>query len=172
MRTHASISIDNAMADGQAAFSLTMPDQRPDLDALYVIYRASMYEAINNARGQPWNDGRERRQFIETVNPDTVALIEIDGTIAGFIDLRSEDGALMVHTLVLHAEHQSKGVGTAVMQAIRTMADDKGCPVKLFVLKANHGAKRFYRRLGFEAISSTAYHDQMIYRGQGDRRQA
>ena len=73
----------------------------------------------------------------------------------------------MVHTLVLHADYQSQGVGTAVMQAIRTMADERGCPVKLFVLKANRGAKRFYQRMGFRAIGSTVYHDQMIYEGHG-----
>jgi GNAT superfamily N-acetyltransferase len=155
------------MSYGQAAFSLTRPEQRLDLDALYVIYRASMYDAINSAREEPWNDGRERQQFIATVNPDTVALIEVAGTIAGFIDLRSEDGALMVHTLVLHADYQSQGVGTAVMQAIRTMADERRCPVKLFVLKANRGARRFYQRMGFRAIGSTVYHDQMIYEGHG-----
>jgi len=148
------------------ALSVTKPQRPIDLDALYVIYRASMYHSTNKARGKPWNDRRERRQFIEQVNPDTVALIEVDGAIAGFIDLRSEDGALIVHTLVLHSEHQSKGIGTAVMQGICRMADKQGCQVKLFVLKANKGAKRFYQRLGFEVASSSIYHDHMIYGGE------
>jgi ribosomal protein S18 acetylase RimI-like enzyme len=148
------------------ALSLTKPQRPIDLDALYVIYRASMYHSTNKARGKPWNDRRERRQFIEQVNPDTVALIEVDGAIAGFIDLRSEDGALIVHTLVLHSQHQSKGIGTAVMQGICNMADKKGCQIKLFVLRANSGAKRFYRRLGFKVASSSTYHEHMIYHGQ------
>ena len=71
-----------------------------------------------------------------------------DGTLAGVLTyvLRGAE----CEVLTLHAAHRHRGTGTALLEAIETLARDAGC-ARLWLITTNDNvdALRFYQRRGF-----------------------
>jgi GNAT superfamily N-acetyltransferase len=71
-----------------------------------------------------------------------------DGTLAGVLTYVIGGGECEV--LTLHAAHRHGGTGTALLDAIETLARDAGC-ARLWLITTNDNvdALRFYQRRGF-----------------------
>lgn len=70
---------------------------------------------------------------------------EADDTPVGF--LAREDG--FIHALFVAARAQRRGVGGALLRDAQSRADR----LDLWTFEANAGARRFYRRHGFEVVA-------------------
>ena len=128
-------------------------------ERLYELFRAAMEPYVNATRKTPWNDGRERSQFLKQLVPQTIQLIHVDGQVVGFVDLRVDEDGRNLHTMIVVPEWQSKGIGSAVLD--RLMANSER--IALSVLKTNPRARTFYERKGFREVSSSQHHHQMIW---------
>jgi GNAT superfamily N-acetyltransferase len=71
-----------------------------------------------------------------------------DGTLAGVLTYIF--GGEQCEVLTLHAAHRHRGTGTALIEAIETLARDAGC-TRLWLITTNDNvdALRFYQRRGF-----------------------
>jgi N-acetylglutamate synthase-like GNAT family acetyltransferase len=96
-----------------------------------------------------WHSGRVARRG-EIVRPldHPMLVAEVDGEPAGLLTYIVSGDECEIHTL--HAAHRWAGVGTALVDAVRSIARDAGCRT-LWVLTTNDNvdALRFYQRRGF-----------------------
>jgi RimJ/RimL family protein N-acetyltransferase len=128
-------------------------------EALYRLFRSAMEPHVVAARGEPWNDERERAQFFEQLAPASVQVIVVEEQLIGFVDLRAFDDHCVVHTMVVAPRWQSSGVGSNVLELLKM----KWNRISLGVLKSNPRARRFYERAGFREVGSTEHHYQMAW---------
>ena len=68
------------------------------------------------------------------------------------------DDLVFLGVIEIAPDHQSRGIGTKLVQGLLNEADSRGVPVELQVLKVNHPARRFYERLEFAVIGETQTH--------------
>jgi ribosomal protein S18 acetylase RimI-like enzyme len=128
-------------------------------EKLYEMFRSAMEPYVNATRGTPWNESRERTQFLEQLVPQSIQLIRVNDEIVGFVDLRVERDGRNLHTMIVVPERQSQGIGSAILK--RLMATSGR--ITLSVLKTNPRARAFYEGKGFRHVSSSQYHHQMTW---------
>lgn len=133
------------------------------IKGLYEMYRGAMEGHVNASRREPWNDARERKQFFEQLSVVSLRIIRVDGEIAGFVDFRPGAERCELHTMIVAPRWQSKGVGAAVLEHLRSEARALNRPMVVSVLKTNPRALYFYERQGFAVTSSSQDHDQMTW---------
>ena len=133
--------------------------QRHDAEELYQLFRRTMQPYVDAARGTPWNDDRERTQFLAQLAPASVQLILLEGQVIGFVDARAGDNDCFLHTMVIAPDWQSTGIGATVLEQLKAKSDH----ISLTVLKTNPRARRFYERAGFREVGSTEHHYQMVW---------
>jgi ribosomal protein S18 acetylase RimI-like enzyme len=85
-------------------------------------------------------------------------VIQISGMDIGILAVVRQPDCLKVNQVYVLPEYQSKGIGTACMINITKEASITNLPVRLQVLKINHRALAFYRRLGFKSYGESDTH--------------
>ena len=136
---------------------IALTTQGHDTEKLYQLFRSAMEPYVEAARGTPWNDERERRQFFAQLAPSSVRLILRGDQVVGFVDIRAGDNGCFLHTMVVAPGWQSSGVGGTVLEQLKAKSDR----LSLTVLKTNPRARRFYERAGFREVGSTEHHYQL-----------
>jgi RimJ/RimL family protein N-acetyltransferase len=104
----------------------------------------------------------QHRSYVTTFPQADFLLILRENTPAGrlYLDASHEDWRII--DIGLTAERRSAGLGSAVMRAVKRHAQaSAAAAVVLHVACENHGAQRFYRRLGFREV---ARHEQTYAR--------
>ncbi|WP_051695528.1 GNAT family N-acetyltransferase [Caulobacter sp. UNC358MFTsu5.1] len=81
------------------------------------------------------------------------------GQVVGFICVHADEDSRwgsLIDNLHVRPESQQMGVGARLMGLAADWLDDQcsGSPVYLWAMKANHGARRFYERLGGRHVES------------------
>jgi ribosomal protein S18 acetylase RimI-like enzyme len=137
-----------------------------DAEALYAIHEAAMRDYVTQTWGS-WDDGAQRAFWREHWVPGREA-IEVDGELAGFLDVEDRDDHVWVGNIELHPRFQCEGIGTVILRDIQLDAAKRGLEARLQVLKVNP-ARRLYDRLGFEVTGETDTHWQMAWVPAGDR---
>lgn len=104
-----------------------------------------------------WNVAAQDAFFRDGWNAAAHEIVECDGVPAGYICI--EDRADLVHLreLVLLPEFQNRGIGTMLLRQVMKHAEERGVPVQLGTLHANHAAD-LYRRVGFREVGRTNTH--------------
>jgi ribosomal protein S18 acetylase RimI-like enzyme len=138
---------------------VALATRRHDGEELYQLFHSSMEPYVNAARGTPWNEARERKQFFAQLAPTCVRLILLEGQVIGFVDIRASDNGALLHTMVIGPKWQSNGIGGSVLEQLKSASHR----ISLTVLKTNPRAKRFYERAGFREVGSTVHHYQMMW---------
>lgn len=134
---------------------------RPDeSEALYTLHRRAMEAYVSETWG-PWDDAMQRRYFQEHWPPGRQA-IEVDGRLAGFLDLEDRPGEAWIGNLELDPEFHNRGIGSAILREVQRAAAGRGVGVGLQVLRVNP-ARRLYQRLGFALTGETATHFLMAW---------
>ena len=82
-----------------------------------------------------------------------------DAPVGRIIVIRSAD-EIRLADIALLPEHQSAGIGSALIQKLQEEAARDGLPVRLHVTHDNRAA-RFYERLGFAVTGDTGSHFKM-----------
>ena len=111
-----------------------------DADTLVGIRIAAMRESLEPHRA--------RERFLASFDPALCWFIEADGIQTGFILIRpQQDHWLLDHFCIL-PEHQSRGIGAAVLRDVFKRADAQRMPIRLGALRGSD-SNRFYHRHGF-----------------------
>ena len=98
----------------------------------------------------------QRPQMRRNFFANHAAVILVDGSSAGWVEIEETADALLIHQIHLLRERQGQGIGTAIIRQIFTASQLSAKPVKLEVLRSNRRAFRLYRRLGFDVDESDA----------------
>jgi L-phenylalanine/L-methionine N-acetyltransferase len=130
------------------------PVRVEDAEALTALSRQE--GVIEHTLALPSDRGESRRQMLAELGPDEHWLVaEVFGTVVGLAGLTVGRGRERYsgHVFVfVGANHQGRGIGTQLLQALLDLADNWLLlrRVALTVMVTNEGAKRLYERLGFE----------------------
>jgi ribosomal protein S18 acetylase RimI-like enzyme len=148
-------------------FSLR-PESDDDLPFLSALY-ASTREAELSAT--PWTNEvkatflqmqfNAQRGHYRSQMPDCAWLVlEHEGTPAGRLYLEARDDSLHIVDIALMPDWRGMGVGAAILNALKALAEAGGLRLALFVEKFNP-ALSLYRRLGFVEIGDTDVYFEM-----------
>jgi ribosomal protein S18 acetylase RimI-like enzyme len=91
-------------------------------------------------------------------------IIELDGTPVGRIVVDRPGTMIHIVDQAVVPALRSRGIGTAVMQALMDEAAKARLPVRLKVASSNDPSIRLYQRLGFAPIDSTSLYLEMEWR--------
>lgn len=84
-----------------------------------------------------------------------------DGAIIGSVRAFSEGGNVYISKLMVHPEHQRKGLGSALLSAIE--AEYPGSRFELFTSTRSVGNIRLYERLGYRPFREERITDQLCF---------
>lgn len=133
-----------------------------DRDWLYALLCASMRDYVVQTWGD-WGEAFQRDRFARHFAPAHLQIIGVDGVDVGMLEVRRESGRIWLAEIQLLPEHQSRGVGSAVLADLLVDAADAAQPLELQVLKVNP-ARAFYERLGLRVVDETDTHHVMSTR--------
>ncbi|WP_322045751.1 GNAT family N-acetyltransferase [Paraburkholderia sp. J67] len=133
------------------------PTTQADADVLVEMRIAAMRESLE--RIGRFDPQRARERFLAAFEPALCRFIEADGTRAGFVLIRPQEGHWLLDHLYVLPAYQGKGIGAKVLREIFADADKAGLPVRVGALRASD-SNRFYQRHGFV---QTAEADWDIY---------
>ncbi len=90
-------------------------------------------------------------------------IIERYSKSIGKIIFNSTTASLHVIDIALMSDERSKGWGSAILRALKKIAEQRVVPVRLAVDQQNIRAKKLYLSLGFVVIESSATHDTLVW---------
>lgn len=131
-----------------------------DLDFLYRLNRLTMKAFFVQTWGT-WDELWQREYYARHFRPSACQVIVLGGIDVGVLSTGRTDTELLLEDIQLLPDHQSWGIGTALVKALLTEAHGESKPVTLQVLKVNSRARRFYQRLGFVIVGESKTHDLM-----------
>ena len=140
---------------GAAAFRgcTLRPARRDDEEFLFALHRSAMQDYVEAAWG--WDERWQREHFAATYAPRCQAVIVAAerGQLRdiGRISLTRHWRKFFLRDIELVPEVRNRGIGTAIIGALLTLAAEETRAVELFVLKHNP-AQRLYARLGFHVV--------------------
>jgi ribosomal protein S18 acetylase RimI-like enzyme len=103
---------------------------------------------------------------VQSRNSDeTTSVIEVDGERAGRLRITRAAGVMELNGIQLLPRFQRQGIGTAVMEDLKTQASAAGVCLVLDVEKDNPGARRLYERLGFRHTGETDQEHRLRWDG-------
>lgn len=124
-----------------------------DEELLFALHRSAMRDHVEAIWG--WDERWQREHFAATYAPEQQAVIvRVDGQPRdiGRISLTRHWRKLFLRDIELIAAERNRGIGTAILRALLSLAQAEGRAVELLVLKHNP-AQRLYARLGFRVIA-------------------
>ena len=127
------------------------PAAREDEPQLFALYCVNMHDVV--ARTWGWDEAWQSAEFSRRFGELNASVIEAGSRLAGFFFVERRTDSLYIHELQVAPSYQSRGIGTAVVEAIIAEAADNGLAVALSVVAANPRARRLYDRLGFRATA-------------------
>ena len=83
-----------------------------------------------------------------------VRAIYQDAKLAGFYWIEERSDTLHLHGLILDADFQGQGIGTAVLKMLAETSTGKLDKIELGVYQANSGAIRLYEKMGYQITRS------------------
>lgn len=124
-----------------------------DIEFLLWLRKQTMTEHLVNA-GNEINE----EKFLDRINYyfDDAKIILLKDQKIGLLKLTKNETEIEIHQLQIEPNHQNKGIGKEIIQAIIQKASTKNIPVKLSVLKVNK-AQNLYKTLGFEIYDENEY---------------
>lgn len=134
------------------------PAAERDLEFLYALHVATMKAYVDQTWG--WDEAFQSSRFRETFDPADTRIITLDGRDIGMLAIEDEEAQVFLALIEIDPEHQSRGIGTAIIGQVITEAALAGKPVFLHVLRTNP-AKGLYERLGFAVVAETPTHFHM-----------
>jgi GNAT superfamily N-acetyltransferase len=127
----------------------TRPARPEDADFVYRVSEATM-RAYAEATFGIWSEQIARDSFI----PATHRILHYDGKDIGCIELLDLPEAVQLNKLYILPAWQHQGIGTRILNDIKTLASARNKPLRLRVLRVNP-ARRLYERLGFRIEHET-----------------
>lgn len=120
------------------------PASEADFERLLDLRMRVMREHLE--RVLRFDPERARAMFRKSYAPATMQRIEVDGGLAGCVNVIPREDHVEIGYFYLEPAHQGRGLGRAVLD--RILAERPDLPHRLGVLKESP-AQRFYERAGF-----------------------
>lgn len=128
-----------------------------DLETLDVLYSTNMRELVE--RFYKWDPELFRNIF----EANSIDIIEIFGTVAGFTKLVEKRDEFYLAEVQLGKQFRNRGIGTKLIKAAMHKAMQRRKILTLKVIRGNT-AEFLYRRLGFIVYEETTMHLKMSWR--------
>ncbi|MGE0753051.1 MAG: ribosomal protein S18-alanine N-acetyltransferase [Variibacter sp.] len=123
------------------------PAKPIDIEPLYALERAAFATDRLSRRSF-------RRQLAARQNGLVVA--EVEGALAGYalVLLRLGSRTARLYSIAVRADHETRGVGWALLAAAEQAAAERGCEaMRLEVHASNRRAAQLYERAGYRAFA-------------------
>lgn len=120
-----------------------------DFDSLVTLRIAAMRESLE--RVGRFDPERVRTRLQNSFYPEHTRFIVVAGERIGFYTFRSLADGFHLEHLYIHPSHQSRGVGSFVMQQLIAQAEEKQMPIHVGALRES-ASNRFYQRHGFVPV--------------------
>jgi ribosomal protein S18 acetylase RimI-like enzyme len=133
-----------------------------DFEFLWLLKQQTMRSYVEQTWGQ-WNADEQKNWFSRHFSPDEVRIIVADGRDAGRLEVTRSPDEMVLGTIEILPEFQSRGIGSALIASLQAEAKSAGVRLRLQVLKANPRALRLYESLGFVSMGETATHYLMSW---------
>ena len=130
------------------------PAVEQDRAFLYTLHCQTMRGMIEQTWG--WDEAWQQEEFRRRFTEHTASIIESDTRGIGGLLLESKSESIYIHEIQVSPEHQSQGIGSAVIQWVIVQAASRGVAVTLSVLEVNLRARHLYERLGFHVTAFEA----------------
>jgi ribosomal protein S18 acetylase RimI-like enzyme len=124
-----------------------------DMDFLLWLRKQTMVEHLIHA-GKEVNE----ENLLDRINYhfEDAEIILLKNQKIGLLKLAENENEIEILQIQIEPNHQNKGIGKEIIQAIIQKAFTKNIPVKLSVLKVNK-AQNLYKTLGFEIYDENEY---------------
>lgn len=122
----------------------------PDDDA-YIVHLTE--EQLGSIHEQSFQEPFPREQFTRYLQSGAPTfVVERNGKRIGYFSyLIGHDATMHISAMVIEPQHQSDGIGTAVMRQLESDAVGQGVQVlEVFVQSSNEKSMAFTRKLGFQ----------------------
>jgi len=136
-----------------------IPATQKDQEWLEQLRRATTQELFVATWGG-WDEARHLRHTAECWERGGINLIEVDGVLAGMIQLFAHPDVIEVGEIQVQPAYQGRGLGTCVLLDMIARAQAQRKKVSLSTGLKNRRAFELYQRLGFRCVaqSDTHYH--------------
>ena len=130
-----------------------------EFSILFEIHRCVFHSHIEKIWG--WDERWQRENFAAECAAAATSVIEVDGRIAGYIQLRESESEIYVQNIAISPAFQGKGIGSQLLGNLQSKAQARMVPVCLGVFQTNRLAQNLYERLGFRVVGETRTHVEM-----------
>ena len=114
---------------------------------LYELYRTTMRSYIEETWG--WDEQFQAKEFQINLLPEKFKIVIHDGNDIGAYLVKEKEDCMWIEMLIIQPLMQSKGIGTKIIEMLKSEAKNKQKEIKLSVIKLNP-ALEFYLSLGFK----------------------
>jgi ribosomal protein S18 acetylase RimI-like enzyme len=130
------------------------PATPDDMPFAYEVTEATMRRYVEQTFG-PWIPEVQKKIIGKTFDPNTHQIVTVNGEAAGILVLEMHDSHLQLEKLYLLPSFQRQNIGSQLVKHLIRSVSVSSKPIRLRVLAANLGVRRFYERLGFVATTVT-----------------
>ena len=127
-----------------------------DKEFAYQVKKAAFKEYVEQVWG--WDENKQRKLHDQRFAAQDFCVINLDGKDVGIMSVDLKRDSVFVNQIYILPEHQTQGIGRRCMSIVIEEGNKLNLPVRLRVLKVNHGAVAFYERLGFTITDDTDTH--------------
>jgi len=145
-------------------FSLR-PASDEDKELCYSIHRASMLDIV--AQVFSWDEDDQRTRFAREWDPSELQIVVVDDTEVGVIAVVYRPDHILLSGIELVPAFQGRGIGTALIKGLQSVAAKRCLPLHLGVFVPNKRAKALYDSLGFKEIERSEIKIQMRWDSGG-----
>ncbi|MEU3622435.1 GNAT family N-acetyltransferase [Amycolatopsis coloradensis] len=129
------------------------PAMPADSEFCFELHKAAMGDYVTAVWG--WDEHAQRDYHTRGFDPDQWQIITADGADIGMLNVEYRATEIYLARIEIHPDHQGRGIGTHLITALLSEADQLRQDLVLHVLAVNHRAYALYRRLG---LRETARH--------------
>jgi len=143
---------------GQCSFQQAT---KHDEAVIFDVYCRVMKEYIAEIWG--WDQEWQEQDFIKHFSPENITVVRKDNKAIGYSQIEDHGHRLYIRMLLLLPQHQHKGIGSRLLNAVIEKAKVQSKSLALQVFKINAQAKRFYERHGFQVQGETPSSLTMVF---------
>ncbi|MEE4012997.1 GNAT family N-acetyltransferase [Roseibium sp. FZY0029] len=125
-------------ADAERLANLRVEAMRPSLEAV------GRFDPV-----------RARERFLDGFVAADTCIIQVEGSIAGFLVVRRRADHFYLDHLYVSPAFQGRGIGRDIIEGLKAEANAAGLPIRLMALNGSP-ANAFYLSCGFRFVSQDA----------------
>ncbi|WP_433143449.1 GNAT family N-acetyltransferase [Actinomadura nitritigenes] len=127
------------------------PATPADSEFCFQLHKAAMGDYVAAIWG--WDEQDQRDYHARGFDPGHWKIITADGADIGMLSVEYRATEVYLGRIEVHPEHQGRGIGTRLINALLDEAEQQGKDLVLDVLAVNHRAQALYRRLGLREVA-------------------